>query len=572
MMPVVYTFLLLCLILFNISAAAVTDSPYFQDIPHRSVFNNSKQVADWGILPFENLDGPVVHVASDDCFVALSKGALYSSSRNADRNKIALENAYNPWKMLEGASLSDATFLVPSTSSGISFFALTSNNIFAIRLTPGSCSILESSTPISNSAIKVGKTLAATASETHVWLSSSDAGFLSVNIETGALAQVQIAGMSTNEIVSSLFYVSKWNQLFVGTSVAFYSTFFDGESYSRTQHEWIGGIIDSTVLTMSYDSVNDALWVAEQNSVHKLTSDQIWYRYGQRQGSTSSNITSVAAVNGFVYVASDYGVSRVRGDLSPTQIYKSNSYPTSPVNDPPGDPWSWLFFSGPRYLTDNAVHFLAAGPQDGSDCFILTVGASGMTLLESSLWTLAEKSESVETFQYPRHNREGLTTGVTLQVYGDVSSYLQECDDNDGLWTSMHAMGETYRFLNTGAEDARDAAWGAFEGLEMLSIIPGDYPHFPARSVVKISDSDLPGCSGEPWQLSKVFTDYSWKATTSSDEIDGHLAVYPMIYDHIARNESEKKRVYDLIEGITGGILANGDLTFIYFFIYLKIR
>ena len=64
MMPVVYTSLLLSIVVFNISIAAVTDTPYYQDIPHRSVFNNSKQVADWEILPFENLDGPIVHVTA----------------------------------------------------------------------------------------------------------------------------------------------------------------------------------------------------------------------------------------------------------------------------------------------------------------------------------------------------------------------------------------------------------------------------------------------------------------------------------------------------------------------------
>ena len=56
---------------------------------------------------------------------------------------------------------------------------------------------------------------------------------------------------------------------------------------------------------------------------------------------------------------------------------------------------------------------------------------------------------------------------------------------------------------------------------------------------------------------STVNPDYNWKSTTSSDEIDGHLAVLPLLYDHVAQTEDEKKRVYTLIEGITGGILAN---------------
>jgi hypothetical protein len=178
--------------------------------------------------------------------------------------------------------------------------------------------------------------------------------------------------------------------------------------------------------------------------------------------------------------------------------------------------------------------------------------------LEASQWTLAEKSVVYEGFQNPRHFRMGLTTSCSLQKYGDVDSFVKECDDNDGLWTSMHAMGEVYRYLNTGDDDARTAAWQAFEGLEMLAILPGAYPYFPARSFSTMEENAAGnGCSGEAWKPSTVNKNFMWKSTTSSDEIDGHLAILPMLYDHIARSDADKKRVYTLIEGITGGILKN---------------
>lgn len=119
-----------------------------------------------------------------------------------------------------------------------------------------------------------------------------------------------------------------------------------------------------------------------------------------------------------------------------------------------------------------------------------------------------------------------------------------------------------YNYMATGNELAREAAWKAFEAAELLNTLPGGYPAFPARSYCVPADGDS-GCgtaSGEErWHPSTLpgYEEYLWKDDTSSDEIDGHLAFYPVVFDHIARNAEEKKRAYNLIEGITGGILTN---------------
>ncbi|CAM9560031.1 unnamed protein product [Ectocarpus fasciculatus] len=221
-----------------------------------------------------------------------------------------------------------------------------------------------------------------------------------------------------------------------------------------------------------------------------------------------------------------------------------------------------MFYGGNRYLADNKVKSLVGGFQginreDGlAESTVLVVSASGLARIDAARWELSEKAQAMGQFQ-ERHDRHGLTTGIDLINYGDVRTYQQHCDDNDGLWTSMHAMGETYRYLSTGEEEARSLAWRAFEALETLAILPGDYPHFPARSFAPVSEASWPGCNGDPWKVSPVDKNYVWKSTTSSDEIDGHLAAFPLIYDHIARTPEEKERVYALIEGITGGILDN---------------
>jgi len=187
---------------------------------------------------------------------------------------------------------------------------------------------------------------------------------------------------------------------------------------------------------------------------------------------------------------------------------------------------------------------------------VLACSATGVAVLELSEWTLEAKSAALGTFQLPRHNRYGLVTDVKLNEYGVLDSFWRDCSDNDGLWTSMHIMAESYHYMSTGDGQAREWAWDAFEALETLAILPGDYPHFPARSFCKTTDT-TGGCTGDVWKNSTVREGYMWKSTTSSDELDGHLAAMPLVYDHIARTQEEKDRVYALIEGITGGILDN---------------
>ena len=58
--------------------------------------------------------------------------------------------------------------------------------------------------------------------------------------------------------------------------------------------------------------------------------------------------------------------------------------------------------------------------------------------------------------------------------------------------------------------------------------------------------------------ISTVYPGWMWKADTSSDEVTGHLMVYPLVYDLVAESESEKKRVKRLIYDITHHIVENG--------------
>jgi len=483
---------------------------------------------------------------------------VYASSRKALYNKISLESIYTDWSLLLLLS-STASHLIPSSNKNYDFFAVTDDNVVGLVFdNASSCQYVKSSRNILTSSVSWGDVTATASSSTHIYLYTSSMGLSEIAIDTGVVTHIDTGDAS--EEYASMLWVQAWGRLFLGSSTRFLGMHYVDGKLVKFMHEWIGGLLDSTPIDMSYDVVHNALWVAENNSVHKLSSDGGWWRYGQRQGSPSAGITSVASAGGFVWIGTNIGLARVPGDADATQQYKGSL----DKSDSDSDPWTWAFFGGHRYLPDNTVMQVIAGGKyaDTSESIVLVRCETGLATLESTLWTLSEKSKSMAQFQYPRHDRRGLTADCGLHSYGDVSSYYKKVKDNDGLWTSMHGMGEAYRFMSTGEEEARDAAWRAFEAVELLSILPGAYPTYPARSYCVPADQDE-GCgtaSGEDrWHYSTVdgWEEYLWKDDTSSDEIDGHLAFYPLVYDYIARNDEEKKRAYNLIEGITGGIVEN---------------
>ena len=114
------------------------------------------------------------------------------------------------------------------------------------------------------------------------------------------------------------------------------------------------------------------LWLAEMESVHQLTSDLQWNRYGYAQLAPMQNVSCVCVANGVVWVGSDKaGLSRIWSDTSPqqhttpAQITESSidfnpgestvTRPRATFRDPSGDPWAWLYYYGARYLPSNVV-------------------------------------------------------------------------------------------------------------------------------------------------------------------------------------------------------------------------
>lgn len=69
-----------------------------------------------------------------------------------------------------------------------------------------------------------------------------------------------------------------------------------------------------------------------------------------------------------------------------------------------------------------------------------------------------------------------------------------------------------------------------------------------ARSVVGENST----VDGPEWYDSSSIPGWRWKGDTSSDEVVGHMWVYPLVHDLVAQGEPQQKVVQDLLGSIVG--------------------
>jgi hypothetical protein len=113
-----------------------------------------------------------------------------------------------------------------------------------------------------------------------------------------------------------------------------------------------------------------------------------------------------------------------------------------------------------------------------------------------------------------------------LRVAGEVSSNQPVDNDNDGLWTSIYAAAECFRYAVTHSPEALANARKSVEAMLFLEEVAGRRG-FPARSFIRKGD---PMPTGGEWHWTED-GQYYWKADTSSDEIVGHFFIFGVAYD-----------------------------------------
>lgn len=584
-------FVLAC---FCVAAVTAKDEPYWQEASFRSVFPEQPDVqvwepntpsppsAAWDTLPFtfkKGMPKKGAVISAGNCMLALSDGVLYGSAEVTPAPPLT-ENPYGAWGVVGGLPSGDLTIMAlddASSKNGTVIFAATKDNVARVHLSAPSAAepcgaVADVSMVLQDAQTQEWGTvtgLQVAPALDGVFIGTAQNGvFFVTDDATKPLTRVDMAGDAS----STLLWVEKWHTLYTANDIALYTLQFCPQKkvIINEDHEWIGGILGTTPTDMDWDEDNSVVWIAETESIHKLTRDGTYWRMGYQQMAPMGNVSTLAVSQGQIFSGSfNLGMARVSGKQSPEQLdAKLTGDPDlPPAGGQGGDPWAWVYYYGPRWLpSDDVLAIVATGQRNRKS--VVAVTGAGLTVMNVGQMTLKEKAAVEETYQNPRHNRHGLASSCVLKSPGVLSSWHGKVDDNDGLWTSMAAMGECYRYMSTKEPAARNSAWTMFEGLERLSFYSGAYPTFTARSISKLSEQDIglpaeldPTCVNDCWYASPS-EGWWYKGDTSSDELAGHFAAYPMIYDSIAQTPEEKDRVLALYDGMMGSIVDN-DLYFI---------
>jgi hypothetical protein len=205
------------------------------------------------------------------------------------------------------------------------------------------------------------------------------------------------------------------------------------------------------------------------------------------------------------------------------------------------------YFAGQRYLPDDFVEQLI--PDDHAGVWVRT--RTGISHIELKPMTLAQKAEFFEQRIRARHDRYGLVASSSIPVAGDPSSHQLHDSDNDGLWTSIYAAAECFRYSVTKSPEALANARKSIEAILFLEEVAGRRG-FPARSYMRKGDQ-LP--SGGEWHWT-ADGQYYWKGDTSSDEIVGHFFIFSVAYD-LLPDAKLKKRIAETAQRIMNHILEH---------------
>jgi hypothetical protein len=206
------------------------------------------------------------------------------------------------------------------------------------------------------------------------------------------------------------------------------------------------------------------------------------------------------------------------------------------------------YFAGRRYLLDDHVLHMVSDTNRG--VWVRTV--TGVSHIELRPMTLGQKAEVFEQRIRVRHDRYGLVADCVLAAPGDVSSARPIDNDNDGLWTSIYAAAECFRYQVTKSPEALANARKSINAILFLEEVAGRRG-FPARSFIRKGDP-LP--HGGEWHWTPD-GQYYWKGDTSSDEIVGHFFIFGIAWD-LLPDADLRQRIRATAQRIIDHILDHG--------------
>jgi hypothetical protein len=182
---------------------------------------------------------------------------------------------------------------------------------------------------------------------------------------------------------------------------------------------------------------------------------------------------------------------------------------------------------------------------------VLILSKDGLSIIRFKKMTLQQKARHFDRLTRSRHIRHGFNSGLAMSRPGDLSTGTLVDSDNDGLWTAMYLAGELFRYAVTDSPDALQNCYESFEAMERLSYVNHMKGH-PSRSFERagyqVSDKSRWQPAADP--------NWTWKATTSSDEIVGHFFVYSIFAEEVP-GKKWRARAVTLMDDIMGHIVRN---------------
>lgn len=239
----------------------------------------------------------------------------------------------------------------------------------------------------------------------------------------------------------------------------------------------------------------------------------------------SPDITAISVIDGHLWFGSREGAFMLRQD------------------------GRYNFYNGERWLPDNQVRHIAAGP----DQSVLILTSSGLSQIVFREITLYDKAVYFEKQVRQRHIRHGFNADLGQMHKGDPESGILRDSDNDGLWTSMYLAGQAFRYAATGSADALQNCEESMDAMERLYTI-NPVPGFPSRSFERHGYKEKLA-DPERWQHAPD-PHWDWKATTSSDEAIGHIFAFGVVAELVDQPKL-KEQAIRLIDTLMSHIVSN---------------
>lgn len=341
----------------------------------------------------------------------------------------------------------------------------------------------------------------------------------------------------------------------------------DGEALELIQHSkslWSAKLPDDAVVAVAFQNNANQFWILGKKSLYKLSAAD--RKLTKALSGTDFRAFDLAVQESRIFIGTgdgylvfDISTGKQTGDI----VRKLPATNITAVREVDGKVWfgsdlgafalrsdgKYDYYFGERWLPGNTVTDIARGPK--SSVLILT--SKGLGQIQFKNMTLEEKAMLFEAQVRQRHIRNGFNSQLTGLDQGDLSTGFMEDSDNDGLWTSMYLGGEIFRYAATKDPEALQNCRESMDAMERLYTV-NPVAGFPARSFERSGHmNELHDI--ERWQHSPD-KEWDWKATTSSDEVIGHIFAFGAAAE-LVDDPKIKKQAIMLIDTVMSHIVKN---------------